>query len=84
MHRPTPTGAYNDSIPGGRRHRRRFPRSLCCNKKFSVGLKGLWGQGVGRYGSSTIADITLRPDGEIDPLKAFSALSTWKSTPLRA
>jgi hypothetical protein len=50
-------------------------------KKLSIGLKGLWGKGVGRYGSSTIADITLRPDGEIEPLKAFSALSTVELAP---
>jgi hypothetical protein len=43
-------------------------------KKVTVGLKGLYGMGVGRYGSSTIADITLRPDAQIAPLRAFSAV----------
>ena len=38
---------------------------LLLDKKFSIGLKGLWGQGVGRYGDSTIADVTIRPDGII-------------------
>jgi len=73
------TGAYNDSIPGagiGGSFRGSF-----LEKKVSVGLKGLWGKGMGRYGSSTIADITLRPDAEIDPLKAFSALSTLEINP---
>ncbi len=32
------------------------------NKKLTIGLKGLWGQGMGRYGSSTIADVTIRPE----------------------
>jgi hypothetical protein len=50
-------------------------------KKFVVGLKGLWGQGVGRYGSSTIADVTFRPDGTISPLHGFSALSTVELNP---
>lgn len=72
-------GAYNDSIPGaGVGGGFRVPLAA---KKFTVGLKGLWGKGVGRYGSSTIADITLRPDGEIDPLKAFSALGTVEFNP---
>ena len=31
---------------------------------------------MGRYGSSTIADVTLRPDGQIAPLRTLSALST--------
>ena len=29
---------------------------------------------MGRYGSSTIGDITLRPDGSISPLHGFSGL----------
>lgn len=65
-------GAYNDSIPGaGIGGGLRVPFA---QKKVTIAMKGLWGKGVGRYGSSTIADITLRPDGEIQPLKAFSAL----------
>ncbi len=73
------TGAYNDTIPGaGIGGGFRVPLA---NKKLSVGLKGLWGKGVGRYGSSTIADVTLRPDGQIDPLKAFSSISTVELQP---
>jgi hypothetical protein len=45
-------------------------------KKLDVGLKGLWGTGVGRYGNTTIADVTVRPDGSFSPLHAFSALGT--------
>ena len=56
-------------------------RAPLFNNKVSVGLKGLWGQGVGRYGSSTIADITLRPDGSISPLHGFSGLSTVELNP---
>ncbi len=63
----------------GRRHRRRLPWPLG-NKKFTIGLKGLWGQGVGRYGTSTIADVTVRPNGVL-PLQAFSALSTVELNP---
>jgi Skp family chaperone for outer membrane proteins len=73
------TGAYNNVVPaGGIGGGFRVPLA---NKKLTLGLKGLWGKGVGRYGSSTIADITLRPDGTIDPLKAFSALSTVELNP---
>jgi Skp family chaperone for outer membrane proteins len=46
-----------------------------------IGLKGLWGQGVGRYGSSTIADVTLRPNAMISPIHGFSALSTIELNP---
>ena len=51
-------------------------RGPLLNKKLSIGLKGLWGQGIGRYGDSTIADVTIKPNGEILPLHGFSALST--------
>jgi hypothetical protein len=72
-------GAYNDkAIGSGIGGGFRVPLA---SKKVTVGLKGLYGKGVGRYGSSTIADITLRPDGDIVPLKAFSALSTVELNP---
>jgi len=76
---PSGTGAYNDEkiaagIGGG------F-RGPVFNKKVTIGLKGLWGQGVGRYGSSTIADATLRPNGQLSPLHGFSALSTVELNP---
>jgi Skp family chaperone for outer membrane proteins len=56
-------------------------RAPLAGKYLTVGLKGLWGQGVGRYGSSTITDITLRPNGTISPVHGFSALSTIEVNP---
>ena len=58
-------------------------RGPLANKKLVIGLKGLWGEGVGRYGSSTIADVTLRPDGTISPLHGFSAISTLQINPTK-
>jgi Skp family chaperone for outer membrane proteins len=75
----TSVGAYNDKelgagIGGG------F-RGPLFNKTLSIGLKGLWGQGMGRYGDSTIADVTVRPDGQLSPIHGFSALSTVEVNP---
>lgn len=56
-------------------------RGSLAEKKVTVGLKGLWGDGVGRYGSSTITDVTFRPSGVISPIHAFSALSTLELNP---
>jgi Skp family chaperone for outer membrane proteins len=56
-------------------------RGPLVGKKVTIGLKGLWGQGVGRYGSSTIADVTIRPDGTLSPLHGFSALGTVELNP---
>jgi hypothetical protein len=67
-------GAYNDVEPGaGIGGGFRVPT---LHKKLDVGLKGLWGAGVGRYGNSTISDVTVKPDGQFSPLHGFSALST--------
>ncbi len=56
-------------------------RGPLAGKKLTIGLKGLWGQGVGRYGSSTIADVTLRPNATFSPIHGFSALSTIEANP---
>ena len=76
---PTTGTPFNNSVWGGGVGG--GFRAPLANKKVSVGLKGLWGEGVGRYGSSTIADITLRPDATISPLHGFSALSTLEFNP---
>jgi hypothetical protein len=45
-------------------------------KHLDVGLKGLWGTGVGRYGDTTIGDVTVKPTGQFSPLHTWSALGT--------
>jgi hypothetical protein len=76
---PSATGAYNDTtVGGGIGGGFRVP---VAHNKLTVGLKGLYGMGVGRYGSSTIADITLHPDAQIAPLRAFSSLATIEANP---
>lgn len=72
-------GAYNDStVGGGIGASLRVPLAA---KRVTFGLKGLYGDGTGRYGDSTIADITFKPDGQISPLHAFSALETLEFNP---
>src|ERR1700759_2306400 len=73
------TGAYNDSPVGGGIGA--SGRATLLNKKLTVGLKGLWGDGTGRYGSSTIADITLRPNARIAVLHNFDAIGTIEANP---
>jgi len=78
---PTGGSPYNDTVLGGGIGA--SGRAAVLNKKLTIGLKGLYGEGVGRYGSSTIADITLRPDGTISPLHGFSGLSTVELNPTK-
>lgn len=43
-------------------------------KFLDIGLSGLWGRGIGRYGTSQLADVTARPNGDIDPIRAAHGL----------
>ncbi len=77
----TSVGAYNNTTVGGGVGG--GFRGPLFQKKLTIGLKGLWGEGVGRYGDSTIADVTLRPNDTLAPLHAFSALSTVEANPTK-
>ena len=77
------TGSPHNDVGVGRRRRRRLPRAAWPTRRSTIGLKGLWGEGVGRYGSSTIADVTIRPSGELAPLHGFSALGTVEMNPTK-
>jgi hypothetical protein len=71
---PSSVGAYNDNtVGGGVGGGFRIPTF---QKHLDIGLKGLYGDGTGRYGSSTIADLTVRPDGQLALIHNFSALGT--------
>lgn len=37
--------------------------------RFDVGAKLVAGRGLGRYGSSTLPDVTVKPDGTLSPLQ---------------
>ena len=52
-------------------------------KKLDIGAHILVGDGVGRYGSSTLADATAHPDGSLELLTGGSALGKleWHATP---
>jgi hypothetical protein len=77
----TSVGAYNNTTVGGGVGG--GFRGPLFQKKLTIGLKGLWGEGVGRYGDSTIADVTLRPNDTLAPLHGFSALSTVEANPTK-
>lgn len=46
-------------------------------------ISGLYGNGVGRYGTSTLNDATIGPSGELTPLRGGSFLTglTWHAKP---
>jgi hypothetical protein len=49
--------------------------------KLTFGAKGLFGPGVGRYGDSTLADVTANALGNLEPIHNVSGLLTVEATP---
>jgi Skp family chaperone for outer membrane proteins len=49
--------------------------------KLTVGAKGLYGPGMGRYGDSTLADVTADNNGNLAPIHNVSGLFTVEATP---
>ncbi|MGA8341718.1 MAG: hypothetical protein WB781_07245, partial [Candidatus Sulfotelmatobacter sp.] len=45
-------------------------------KHFDFGLHALYGNGVGRYGASTLPDAAVNPDGTIGLLRSYQGLAT--------
>lgn len=69
---PSSVGAYNDSRNGGG-----FGANIrvpVVPKKLDFALQGAAGDGIGRYGSAQIADLTLRPDGTQALIRTAHAL----------
>jgi hypothetical protein len=50
---------------------------------FDIQADGMFGSGIGRYGSGQLPDATFRPDGQIAPLTENMEMvgATWHSTP---
>jgi len=70
---PSVAGAYNNSaIGGGAGANARWT----FHKKFDVGIHFLGGEGVGRYGTSTLPDAVARPDGVLVPVRSYQGLGT--------
>jgi len=78
---PSALGAFNDSKTGGG-----FGVSASAPlfaKKLDVSLKGVYGTGIGRFGSAQLADVTARPDGTLATIHNAQWLGKleWHPTP---
>jgi len=66
-------GAYNDTRNGGgigANARARFFKHL------DLGVHFFGGDGIGRYGSVGLAQVTVRPNGTLDPIRNYQSLGT--------
>jgi hypothetical protein len=70
-------GANNTKMGGGGYLNIRVPAT----KYLDVGFHGLGGTGVGRYGTSTLPDITVHPDGTLAPIKSWQGLASIETHP---
>lgn len=67
-------GAYNESTVGGAIGGSfRVPTF---KKKLDLGMKAQWGDGAGRYGGSSLPDMTADPYGNMALLHSFSGIAT--------
>src|SRR5947207_6947963 len=73
------TGAFNDSrMGGGAGATARFPLFA---KKLDLALHAQGGDGIGRYSSAQLADLTARPDGTLAPIHSYAWLETLEAHP---
>jgi hypothetical protein len=70
-------GQNNTKMGGGGFVNIRVPAS----KYLDIGIHGLGGTGVGRYGTSTLPDITVHPDGTLAPIKNYQGLASLEGHP---
>jgi len=70
-------GQNNTKVGGGGFVNIRVP----VTKYLDVGVHGLGGTGVGRYGTATLPDITVHPDGTLEPIKAYQGLLSLEAHP---
>lgn len=79
------TGAFNNTAGGGGVGAN-FRIPLLASKKLELEAQGMGGDGVGRYGSAQIADLTFRPSGTTSLIRTGHGLGglEWHSKKLDA
>jgi len=74
------TGGYNDTVAGGGYFfNARFP----VTKKLDVGFHIMGGDGVNRYGTAQLADVTVHPNGSLEPLRGLQGLFSLEAHPTK-
>ena len=70
---------YNDTKLGGGA----FASARTNTKYLDVALAGMIGDGTGRYGSSQLADVTVHPDGTLEPIRNYHGLFSLEGHPTK-
>jgi hypothetical protein len=72
-------GTNNTKVGGGIYGNARFSAT----KYADIGVHFLGGTGVGRYGTSTLPDVTVHPDGTLAPIKNYQGLASVELHPIK-
>jgi hypothetical protein len=77
---PSAAGATNNTkVGGGFFANIRVPVTHFAD----IGIHGLGGTGVGRYGTSQLPDVTVHPDGTLAPIKNYQGLASLELHPTK-
>ena len=71
---PSTAGAFNSSKDGGGVGAN--ARWSFAKKRLDVGVHGFAGDGEGRYGTSTLADASIKGNGQFDLIRSYQGLGT--------
>ena len=74
-------GAFNDTRTGGGVGAN---ARVTVMKKVDLGIHFLGGDGVGRYGTTSLSDVTARPDGTLALIHSYQGLGTIEMHPTPA
>ncbi|SFR99992.1 FoF1-type ATP synthase, membrane subunit b or b' [Granulicella pectinivorans] len=76
---PQGAGVNNTVAGGGFFANARFP----VTKYLDIGLHVMQGTGVGRYGTSNLGDVTVKPNGTFEPLRSSQGLLSIETHPTK-
>jgi hypothetical protein len=73
-------GAYNSSVVGGGYF---LNGRFNATKKINLGVHIMGGDGVNRYGTSQLTDLTFHPNGSLEPLRGLQGLFSIETHPTK-
>jgi hypothetical protein len=73
------TSPYNDTKTGGGA----MAAGRITSKFIDVAATGMAGDGIGRYGSSQLSDVTVHPNGTLEPIRNYHGLFSLETHPAK-
>ncbi len=74
----SPNGFNDTKLAGGG-----FGSARVSTRFADVAVQGMFGDGTGRYGSSQLADLTIHPDGTLEPVHNYHGMFSLETHPTK-